>query len=93
MPSVDPILLLKDHIQNNKKIERTGSYLIFSDGTKMKIDTPTAVVQSQTNKQYTIGSLWFYLKHRNDPLPTYIKECQKEKIDTIVSLDKGNFII
>lgn len=91
--AVDPILILKEHIAQNKNIEKQGSYLIFNEGIKLRLDTPTAVLQSQTNKQYSLGSLWFYLKHRNDQLSTYIKESQKERIDTVVSLDKGKALL
>jgi hypothetical protein len=87
--TIDPLIVLKDHIQNNKKIDKQGQYLIFSDDVKLKLDTPTACTQTMSNKQYTLGSLWFYLKNRTIPLATYIKECQKEKIDTISSMDKG----
>lgn len=88
--TVDPLLLLKEHVQSSKKIEKQVGYLLFSDGVKLHLDTPTACIQSQTNKQYSLGSLWFYLKHRTDSLATYIKECQKESIDIVSSLDKGN---
>ena len=89
--AIDPILLLKEHIQQEKKIEKQGPNLVFSDGVKLKLDTPTAFIQSQSdNKQYTLGSLWFYLKHRNDPLTVYKTELQKERIDTVVGIDKGN---
>jgi hypothetical protein len=88
--TIDPILLLREHIQQNKKIEKQGQYLKFSDDIKLNIDTPTAFVQSQTNKkQYSIGSLWYYLKHRSDPLAVYKKEILKERIETVVGLDKG----
>jgi hypothetical protein len=87
--AIDPILLLKEHIKQEKKIEKQGSNLIFSDGMKLKVDTPTAFIQSQNGKQYTLGSLWFYLKHRNDPLSVYKTELQKEKIETVIGIDKG----
>lgn len=88
--AIDPILILKEHIQQRKKIEKQGHNLVFSDGIRLKIDTPTAFIQSQTDKkQYTLGSLWFYLKHRNDPLHVYKSELQKERIDTVVGIDKG----
>jgi hypothetical protein len=88
--TIDPILLLREYFQQNKKIEKQGNYLKFSDDIKLKIDTPTAFVQSQSSKQYSIGSLWFYLKHRKDPLAVYKKEILKERIETVVGLDKGN---
>ncbi len=92
-PFIDPILILKDHIRNRKKIEKQGNYLIFEGGAKLRIDTPTAFIQSQSDKkQYTLGSLWFYLKHRDDPLSVYKTELQKEKIDTVVGIDKDPII-
>ncbi len=91
--TVDPIFVLKEHIQQGRKIEKQGNSLIFCDGLKMRLDAPTAFIQSQTEpkKQYTLGSLWFYLKHRNDPLSVYKTELQKEKIDTVVGIDKGKY--
>lgn len=88
--AIDPILILKEHIQQGKKIEKQGQYLLFDGGVKLKVDTPTAFIQSLSEKkQYTLGSLWFYLKHRNDPLHVYKSELQKEKIDAIFGIDKG----
>jgi hypothetical protein len=87
--TIDPLLILKEHIQQNKKVDRQGAYLLFSDGLKLRLDLPTACIQSQSNKQYTLGSLYYYLKHRSDPLATYIKEIQKERIDTVAGMDKG----
>ena len=89
--AIDPIILLKEHVNQNKKIEKHGEYLIFSDGMKLKLSAPTAFLQSSSDKkQYTLGSLWFYLKHRNDPLSVYKTELQKERIETVVGIDKGN---
>ena len=88
--AIDPIILLKEHIKENKKIDKHGDYLIFSDGMKLNLNTPTAFIQSSSEKkQYTLGSLWFYLKHRNDPLSVYKTELQKERIETVVGIDKG----
>jgi hypothetical protein len=88
--TIDPLLLLRDHIQQGKKITKQNNNLIFSDNIKLKVDTPTACLQSQSKKQYTLGSLWLYLKHRDDALTVYIKESNKEGIDTVKSLDKDN---
>ncbi len=86
---IDPIVILRDHFQNNKKIEKQGNLLQFSDGIKLKIETPTAFTQSQGNKQYTLGSLYYFLKHRSDPLAVYRKEITREKIETVIGVDKG----
>lgn len=39
--TIDPIQLLKEHIDQKKRIEKNGSYLIFDGKIKIKIDTPT----------------------------------------------------
>lgn len=88
--TIDPIILLKDHIQKNHKIEKHGNYLIFSDTYKLRIDTQTACAQSSFDKYYTIGCIWFYLKNRDLPFTTYIKESQNQKIEFLNSIDKGN---
>ena len=87
--TIDPIILLKDHIQQNLKIEKIGNYLIFSDTYKLKVDTQTAIAQSSFEKFYTIGCIWFYVKNRNLPFTTYIKESQNQKIEFLNSIDKG----
>lgn len=91
--AIDPLIILKDHIKENKKIDKHGDHLIFSDGMKLNLNTPTAFIQSSSEKkQYTLGSLWFYLKHRNDPLSVYKTELQKERIETVIGIDKSNHI-
>ena len=45
-------------------------------------------MQSQTKKQYTLGSLWFYLIHLQESLTIYIRETQREGVDAVLSLDK-----
>jgi len=87
--TIDPIILLKDHIQQNLKIEKLGNYLIFSDTYKLRVDTQTAIAQSSFEKFYTIGCIWFYLKNRSLPFTTYIKESQNQKIEFLNSIDKG----
>jgi parafibromin len=90
---IDPILLLKDHIINDKKIEKQGNNLIFTDGIKLKLDTLTGFIRShEDKKQYTLGSIWFYLIHRNDSYAEYRTELQKEKIDAILSMDKNDIV-
>ena len=88
--TIDPLLLLREHIQSNKKIELQGKYLSFQDGTKLKVDTPTACFNHQTDKQYTLGSLWLFLKHKDDSLTIYRQESTKAGIDTVVGVDKDD---
>ena len=86
--TIDPLLFLRENYQQKKKIHRDKDYLIFEGGIKLNLDTPTALVQSQTKKQYTLGSLWFYLIHLQESLTIYIRETQREGVDAVLSLDK-----
>jgi tRNA splicing ligase len=87
--AIDPLLILREHIQQNKKIERKGPYLYFSNKIKLKIDTPTACKQQHTEKQYTLGSIWLYLMNKDDNLASYMSKANKEKIETISMRDKS----
>ena len=86
--SIDPLLYLRTNIQQNKTIIRERENLVFEDGTRLPIKTPTALIQAQNQTQYDIGSLWFYLKHREDSLAVYHKECFNEGMQFVIGLDK-----
>jgi hypothetical protein len=86
--SIDPLLYLRTNIQQNKTIRRERENLVFEDGTRLPINTPTAIIQAQSKIQYNIGSLWFYLKHREDSLAVYAKECFNEGMQCVIGLDK-----
>ena len=85
---IDPLLYLRTNIQQNKTIKRERENLVFEDGTRLPINTPTALIQAQNQTQYNIGSLWFYLKHREDSLAVYHKECFNEGMQFVIGLDK-----
>ena len=85
---IDPLLYLRTNIQQNKTIKRERENLVFEDGTRLPINTPTALIQAQNQTQYNIGSLWFYLKHREDSLAVYAKECFNEGMQCVIGLDK-----
>ena len=89
---IDPLLILREHIQQNKKIERKNDYLYFSNGIKLKIDTPTACKKQHTDKLYTIGSIWLYLMNKDEPLTSYMAKANKEKIETVSLSDKSKNI-
>jgi len=42
----------------------------------------------QTKKLYTLGSLWFYLTHKDFSFADYISKALSEKIDIISAVDK-----
>jgi len=39
--TIDPLQLLREHINQKKKIIKTGNYLIFDNKIKIKLDIPT----------------------------------------------------
>lgn len=45
-------------------------------------------MQMQTKKLYTLGSLWFYLTHKDFSFADYISKALSEKIDIISAVDK-----
>jgi hypothetical protein len=87
--TIDPLVILKDHLQNNKKIEKQGNYLLFSDEAKLKLDTPTACVPVASGRRYNIGSLWLFLKHRGTSVASYIRQCMELKVEQVSAMDKG----
>lgn len=88
LKSIDPLLYLRDNIQQNKTINRDKDYLVFEDGTRLPITTPTALIQNTNQTQYNLGSLWFYLKHREDSLAVYHRECFNQGMQFVIGLDK-----
>ena len=88
LKSIDPLLYLRDNIQQNKIINRDKDYLVFEDGTRLPITTPTALIQNTNQTQYNLGSLWFYLKHREDSLAVYHRECFNQGMQFVIGLDK-----
>lgn len=92
MQTIYPEKILREHISSNKQINRKGEFIIFSDNQKLKLDTPTAFKQKSSGKQYSIGSVWLYLKFKHEPLSVYMNECRKEKIDPISTMDKDSLV-
>jgi hypothetical protein len=91
--SIQPEILLREYFQKGKVITRKDNNLFFSaDNISLKLDTPTPFIQKSTNKQYTIGVLWFYLNNKDGQLNAYVTNCRKEKIDSVSSLDKPQIV-
>ncbi|OMJ96369.1 hypothetical protein SteCoe_120 [Stentor coeruleus] len=58
----DPISLLKDYMSNSKKIDSVGGKLYFNN-LEIPLTHLTAWKPKQSGKQYSIGSLWFFLQN------------------------------
>jgi len=87
--TIQPELVLREYFTTNKQIIRKDNNLFFGDKIILKIDTPTPFIQKSTQKYYTIGAIWYYLKYKDEQLNIYINQCRKEKVESVSSLDKN----
>ena len=90
---IDPLDYLRKNIQKNKKIVREGENLVFEDGIKLPLDKQTALC-SKTNEgeHYTLGSLWLFLKFKEEKIKDYIRETQKQGVEPVVGPIKEKII-
>ena len=91
---IDPLDYLRKNIQQNKNIIREGDNLIFEDGVKLPLNSPTALKSqssSRKNNHLTLGSLWLFLKFK-ETLKDYLNETQKQKIEFVESIDREKII-
>ncbi len=86
---IDPLDYLRKNIQKSKRIIREGDNLVFEDGIKLPLDQQTALTKE---KHYTIGSLWLFLKYKEEKITDYIKETQKQAVEPVVTTDKEKII-
>ena len=71
---IDPLDYLKKNIQNNKRIIVEGNNLVFEDGIKLPLNKETALLsQVKSNMHYTLGSLWLFLKFKNEKIGDYMR--------------------
>ena len=90
--TIDPLDYLRKNIKQNKNIIREGDNLIFEDGVKLPLNKPTALMSiNHKEKHYTLGSLWLYLKFKEN-LRDYIIETQKQKIELVETKDREKII-
>ena len=90
--TIDPLDYLRKNIKQNKNIIREGDNLIFEDGVKLPLNKPTALMSiNHKEKHYTLGSLWLYLKFKEN-LKDYIIETQKQKIEFVEAKDREKII-
>ena len=60
----DPLELLRNAYANKKyKIKSKGNDLYFEKQAKLDVKTETAWMSPQTNKRYSLGSLWLCLEY------------------------------
>ena len=91
---IDPLDYLRKNIQQNRKIIREGDNLIFEDGVKLPLKNPTALMyqsSSKKDKHYTLGSLWLFLKFKEN-LKDYYIQTQQQNIEIVESNDREKII-
>jgi hypothetical protein len=91
---IDPLDYLRKNIQQNIKIIREGDKLIFEDGVKLPLKNPTALMyqsSSKKDKHYTLGSLWLFLKFKEN-LKDYYIQTQQQNIEIVESNDREKII-
>jgi hypothetical protein len=91
---IDPLDYLRKNIQQNKKIIRDGDNLIFEDGVKLPLNNPTALryqSSSKKDKHYSLGSLWLFLKFKEN-LKDYYIQTQEQKIEIVESNDREKIL-
>ena len=90
---IDPLDYLKKNIQNNKRIIVEGNNLVFEDGIKLPLNKETALLsQVKSNMHYTLGSLWLFLKFKNEKIGDYMRQAQEQGVELVVGQDKEKVI-
>jgi hypothetical protein len=68
---------------------------MFEDGIKLPLEQQTALTsqpKSNKEKHYTLGSLWLFLKFKEEKITDYIKETQKQGVEPVEGIDKEKII-
>ena len=92
---IDPLDFLRKNYQKNKKIVREGDNLVFEDGIKLPLNKQTALSsqsKSGGDDHYTLGSLWLFLKFKEEKISDYLRETQKQGIEPVVGQNKEKII-
>lgn len=87
----DPISLLKDYISNEKKIDSVGGKLYFSN-LEIPLNHQTAWKPKQSGKQYSIGSLWFFLQNHQLNKGDYARAITKAGVEMVSIPDRQEIL-
>lgn len=99
MPKIDPLELLRnsfnEKVQRKIAIKQKGNDLIFDRQAKLSLDTETAWISTQNDKQFNLGSLWLYLDfftRKNPDKIEYFKKVAELKVEGINVADGDQII-
>jgi hypothetical protein len=88
----DPISLLREYTLEEKKVDFTGGNLFFGN-IKVPLNHLTAWKPRTSGKQYSIGSLWFFLKNRDIlAFGAYLQECRRLGIELVSRPDQDETV-
>ena len=83
----DPISLLKDYVSSAKKIDLVGGKLYFNN-LEIPLTHLTAWKPKQSGKQYSIGSLWFFLQNHQLNKGEYARASSKAGVEMVSIPDR-----
>lgn len=74
--TIDPILLLKDTVENKKRVKlNEKNELVFEDaGIKLPKDTKTAWARKEGEGHHSLGALWFLCANKDMKGLEYMKQ-------------------
>ena len=93
--TIDPLDHLRKNFQKGKSIVREGDNLLFEDGVKLPLNTPTALTAKPTSgksRHYTLGVLWLFLKNSRETLIDYMKETQRQQLESVEVADREKIL-
>ena len=91
--TIDPILLLKDTVENKKRVKlNEKNELVFEDaGIKLPKDTKTAWARKEVEGHYSLGALWFLCANKDMRGPEYVR--QASALGLLVIFNDRNEVI
>ena len=104
MGVLDPLSLLRDFTINSKPVtlldadnEPTediarASIIKFNDQAKFSRDEPTTYQKKGKDETYTLGSLVFFLKHKDVSFYSYLKSAVEAGLPGVSFADKGDIV-
>jgi hypothetical protein len=87
----DPISLLKDYVSNSKKIDSVNGKLYFNN-LEIPLNHLTAWKPKQSGKQYSIGSLWFFLQNYQLNKGDYARASSKAGVEMVSIPDRSEVL-
>ncbi|CAI2370449.1 unnamed protein product [Moneuplotes crassus] len=86
---VNPLALLKDYFQANKKIHyKKEARLLVLGKTSISVEMKTAWTKKASSSQYSVGSLWFCYSQKQQSVAEYLQLSASEGFERVSLLDR-----